>query len=175
MQCDGPLLADSTLSTSPPIAAGGRQKMNQTPINTKDPAMETQDHPHREAWNKGKLVGQKAPLKPKEIWAIRIQLQNAHAVRDVTHGNRTLSRTIVVQRKAQRPVQFELTEPTRTAVVAWIAKVGLKSEDFLSPSRLNESPHVSTRQYARTVEHWVVGVGLDPSAYRTPCGARREH
>lgn len=39
--------------------------------------METRNHPYREAWNKGKLVGQKAPLKPKDIWAIRIHLQNA--------------------------------------------------------------------------------------------------
>lgn len=37
----------------------------------------------REAWNKGKLVGQKPPLKPKDIWAIRIYLQNTHAVRDL--------------------------------------------------------------------------------------------
>jgi len=29
---------------------------------------------HREPWNKGKLVGQKTPLKLKEIWAIRIRL-----------------------------------------------------------------------------------------------------
>lgn len=28
----------------------------------------------RDAWNKGKLVGQKPPLKPKDIWAIRIHL-----------------------------------------------------------------------------------------------------
>ena len=41
----------------------------------------------REAWNKGKLIGQKAPLKPKEIWAIRIHLQNAHAVRDLAMFN----------------------------------------------------------------------------------------
>ena len=127
--------------------------------------METREH--REAWNKGKLVGQKAPLKPKDIWAIRIHLQSAHdvrdlamfnlaidsklrgcdlvslRVRDVTHGNQVLSRAMVVQRKTQRPVQFELTEPTRTAVAAWIAKAGLKSEDFLFPSRLHDSPHVS--------------------------------
>ena len=32
---------------------------------------------HREPWNKGKLVGQKAPLRLKEIWAIRIRLQLA--------------------------------------------------------------------------------------------------
>jgi hypothetical protein len=41
----------------------------------------------REAWNKGKLVGQKPPLKPKDIWAIRIHLQNAHAVRDLAMFN----------------------------------------------------------------------------------------
>ncbi|SAL74306.1 phage integrase [Caballeronia telluris] len=37
----------------------------------------------RGPWNKGKLVGQKPPLKPKGVWAIRIHLQNAHAVRDL--------------------------------------------------------------------------------------------
>ena len=36
---------------------------------------------HLEPWNKGKSVGQKPPLKPKDIWAIRINLQNAHQVR----------------------------------------------------------------------------------------------
>ena len=41
----------------------------------------------REAWNKDKLVGQKPPLKPKDIWAIRIYLQNAHAVRDLAMFN----------------------------------------------------------------------------------------
>lgn len=37
----------------------------------------------REPWNKGKLVGQKAPFKLKEIWAIRIRLQIAHRCRDL--------------------------------------------------------------------------------------------
>ena len=32
-------------------------------------------------WNKGKLIGQKAPLRLKEIWAIRIRLQLAHSAR----------------------------------------------------------------------------------------------
>jgi len=30
----------------------------------------------REPWNKGKLVGQKSPLKLKEIWAGRIASRN---------------------------------------------------------------------------------------------------
>jgi len=38
---------------------------------------------HRKAWNKGKLLGQKPPVKPKDIRAIRIHLQNAHHLRDL--------------------------------------------------------------------------------------------
>ena len=145
----------------------------------------------REAWNKGKLVGQKPPLKPKDIWAIRIHLQRSHAdrdlalfnlaidsklrgcdlvnlhVRDVTHGNQVLPRAMVIQRKTQRPVQFELTEPTRAAVSAWIEKAHLRGEQYLFPSRVASSPHVSTRQNARIVHHWVEAVGLDPMAYGT--------
>jgi len=150
-----------------------------------------ESYEHREAWNKGKLVGQKAPLKPKDVWAIRIHLQNAHhvrdlamfnlaidsklrgcdlvclRVRDVTHGSQVLSRAMVIQRKTQRPVQFELTETTRTTVAAWIAKAGLKPDGFLFPSRLHGAPHISTRQYARIVEQWVTAAGLDPAAYGT--------
>ena len=144
---------------------------------------------HREPWNKGKLVGQKPPLKPKDIWAIRIQLQNAHQVRDlamfnlaidsklrgcdlvnlhvrdIMHGNQILARAMVVQRKTQRPVQFELTEPTRAAVAAWIEKARLKPEQCLFPSRLSNSPHVSTRQYARIVHQCVAAIGLDATVY----------
>jgi len=40
-----------------------------------------------EAWNKGKTIGQKPPLKPKDVWAIRVHLQNKHAVRDLAMFN----------------------------------------------------------------------------------------
>jgi integrase len=144
-----------------------------------------------EPWNKGKLVGQKAPLKLKDIWAIRIHLQLDQRirdlalfnlavdsklrgcdlvslrVRDLVHGNQIQPRAMVVQRKTQRPVQFELTEQTRNAVAAWIAKANLKPEQYLFPSRTHNSPHVSTRQYARIVHRWVGSIGLDPSAYGT--------
>ena len=84
-------------------------------------------------WNKGKLVGQKAPLRLRDIWAIRVRLQIAERtrdlalfnlaidsklracdltklrVRDVAHGEHVSSRTIVMQQKTQRPVQFEIT------------------------------------------------------------------
>jgi len=145
----------------------------------------------REPWNKGKLIGQKPPLKLKDIWAIRIHLQLDKCirdlamfnlaidsklrgcdlvhlrVRDVTHGNQMQARASVIQQKTQRPVQFELTEDTRAAVAAWITKANLKSEQYLFPSRLQHSPHVSTRQYARIVHRWVAAIGLDSSAYGT--------
>lgn len=144
-----------------------------------------------EPWNKGKLVGQKAPLRLKEIWAIRIRLQLGNRarelalfnlavdsklrscdlvklrVRDITHGDRVAARAIVMQQKTQRPVQFEITEPTREAVIAWVRSQALKGEDFLFPSRLRMSPHLSTRQYARIVRGWVTEIGLNPAAYGT--------
>ena len=55
----------------------------------------------------------------------------------------------------------------RVAVSAWLEKSRLRSDDFLFPSRVERSPHVSTRQYARIVHHWVEAAGLDSSAYGT--------
>jgi integrase len=142
-------------------------------------------------WNKGKLLGQKPPLKLKEIWAIRVRLQLARQARelalfnlaidsklrgcdlvglrvhDVVHGSRVAARAIVTQKKTQRPVQFEINEQTRDAVASWIAAAHLKPEQFLFPSRMSESPHLSTRQYSRIVGSWVASIGLDPAAYGT--------
>jgi integrase len=142
-------------------------------------------------WNKGKLIGQKPPLKLKEIWAIRIRLQLDHRtrelalfnlaidsklrgcdlvglrVRDVVQGSHVAPRAIVMQRKTQRPVQFEITEQTRDAVANWIAAAHLKLEQFLFPSRMSGSPHLSTRQYSRIVGAWAGSIGLDPAAYGT--------
>jgi integrase len=145
----------------------------------------------REPWNKGKLVGQKAPLKLKEIWAIRIRLQIAGRIRDLAlfnlaidsklracdlvklrvrdlcHGDRVAARAIVMQQKTQRSVRFEITEPTREAIANWINRASLRPEDHLFPSRLRGSPHLSTRQYARIVARWVREIGLDTAAYGT--------
>ena len=87
-----------------------------------------------EPWNKGKIVGQKAPFKLKDVWAIRVRLQLAHRerelalfnlgidsklracdlvqlrVKDICHGDRVATRAIVMQQKTHRPVQFEITE-----------------------------------------------------------------
>ena len=142
-------------------------------------------------WNKGKLIGQKSPLKLKEIWEIRIRLQMAKNTRelalfnlaidsklrgcdlvtlrlnDVAQSNRVSSRAIIMQQKTHRPVQFEITEQTRDSLEAWINLAKLKSDQYLFPSRIHNSPHLSTRQYARIVEHWVMSIGLNPEAYGT--------
>ena len=44
----------------------------------------------RAPWNKGKLIGQKPPLKLREIWAIRIQLQLENRTKDVALFNLAL-------------------------------------------------------------------------------------
>jgi len=76
-------------------------------------------------------------------------------------------RATVLQQKTQCPVQFEITEPTREAVGAWIGHAGLTSESSLFPSRLHDSAHLSTRQYARIVHSWVTQLGLDEASYGT--------
>lgn len=142
-------------------------------------------------WNKDKLVGQKKPLKLKEIWSIRVRLEMANDVRglalfnlaidsklracdlvklriaDVTHGNRVMSRATIMQQKTHQRVQFEITEDTREAIARWIEQANLKSGDYLFHSRLARSPHISTRQYARIVHRWIDAIGLDPSSYGT--------
>jgi integrase len=146
---------------------------------------------NREPWNKGKLIGQKAPFKPKEIWAIRNQLETQHRtrdlalfnlgidsklrgcdltalhVRDIRHGEQIASRAIVLQRKTQRPVQFEITAAAREAVKAWIDKARLESADYLFPTRGARQRHIGTRQYARILHGWVRALGLDCAAYGT--------
>ncbi len=145
----------------------------------------------REPWNKGKIVGQKAPFKLKDIWTLRIRLQMdgrvrelalfnlgvdsklrgcdlvALKVRDVCHGDQMATRAIVMQHKTQRPVQFEITQPARDALQAWIKQAKLRQDDYLFPSRLHESPHLGTRQYARILGHWVDELGLDRADYGT--------
>lgn len=142
-------------------------------------------------WNKGKLVGQKLPLKQKDIWSIRVRLQLANRVRDLAlfnlaidsklracdlvslrvrdlgDGRNIASRAIVMQQKTKRPVQFEMTEGTRQALVAWIENRHLRPEDYAFPSRARRGSHLSTRQYGRIVHSWVGQIGLDQHAYGT--------
>ncbi len=140
---------------------------------------------------KGRLIGQKPPLKPKEVWSIRVRLQIGGKKRDlalfnlaidsklrscdlvtlrvadVSQSSNIKERAVIVQRKTGRPVQFELMEQTRESVRDWIVTQNLRDGDYLFPSRVQASPHLSTRQYARIVDQWVESIGLDPHKYGT--------
>lgn len=143
-------------------------------------------------WNRGRLLGQKPPLKLREVWAIRIRLQIAERARDlalfnlaidsklrgcdlvslrvddVLLGGRIRPRAMVQQRKTGRPVQFELTEQTRDAVMRWITQGQRKPGDYLFPSRIGGGcKPITTRHYARLMDSWVGSVGLDPVLYGT--------
>jgi integrase len=88
-------------------------------------------------------------------------------IQDVCQAGQVSSRAIVMQQKTGRPVQFEITEQTRVALTAWIHDQRLISSDYLFPSRVKSSPHISRRQYARLLATWLTDIGLDPSVYGT--------
>ncbi len=147
--------------------------------------------PKRRPWNRGRLVGQKRPLLPKQVWAIRARLELSGNLRDLALFNQAIDsklrgcdlvrlkvadlvvgdcvreRVSVIQSKTQRPVQFEVTENTRASISAWVARPEMIGCAFLFPSRFHDRPHISTRQYARLVRDWVTAIGLEPSGYGT--------
>jgi integrase len=148
------------------------------------------DH-SRAPWNKGRLVGQKRPLRPKEVWAIRVRLQIKHSTRDLALfnlaidsklrgcdlvslrvddigvGGHVRDRATIIQHKTGRPVQFEITEQTRASLQNWLNLRPVDRGPYVFPSRVHNQPHVTARQYARIVQGWIEGAGMDSSAYGT--------
>lgn len=142
-------------------------------------------------WNKGKIIGQKAPLRQQEIWSIRARLEIANnlkelalfnlaidsklrgcdlvalKVSDVMRSGDILTRTSVVQQKTGTPVMFEIIAHTRQSLRTWIAHAKLNATDYLFPSRKHTVPHLGTRAYDRLVHKWVSSIGLDSSSYGT--------
>lgn len=144
----------------------------------------------RRAWNAGKKVGTKRPLKPRQIWAIRFFLDREQRLRDralfdlaidsklrgcdlvkikigtLVVGPEIRTRSMVVQQKTSRPVQFEQMSDARASLLAWLQRRGGGVDDYAFPSRINHAAHLSTRQYARLVDEWVqAGTG---NAFRIP-------
>src|SRR4051812_1507350 len=137
--------------------------------------MTMQDHensfpttPRGTAWNKGKLVGAKPPLRPRHVWSIRTKLQVAGRTRDLAMFNlaidsklrgcgvvalkvedvapsgHTVDRALVRQRKTGHPVKFELTELTRQAVNDYIKVSRKKPGEFLFVARQSPDRCMST-------------------------------
>ena len=82
-------------------------------------------------------------------------------------GGRVRNRATVIQQKTKRPVQFELLEPARSSLLAWLERRGGSLENYAFPSRVDHLDHLSTRQYARLVKKWVSGIGLRKEDYGT--------
>jgi integrase len=145
---------------------------------------------HRIPWNKGKLLGQKPPLQPKHVWAIRTRLHLAKRRRDLAlfnlaidsklrgcdlvslrvedvapHGY-AMERATVRQRKTSRPVRFELTEQTRQAIDDYLVASVKRPGEYLFAGR-SKQQCLTTRQYARLVSDWIGSIGLDPSLFGT--------
>ncbi len=147
--------------------------------------------PKHKAWNKGRIMGQKRPLLPKQVWAIRARLELAGYLRDLALFNvaidsklrgcdlvklgvvdlvkerRVCERVSIIQSKIKKPVQFELTENTRDMVIAWVRLPEMIGGRYMFLSRFHDRPHIATRQYGRLVRGWVTSIGLEPSGYRT--------
>ena len=86
---------------------------------------------------------------------------------DICSGPNVRRRATVVQKKTERPVQFEITEQSRDSVEARLPMLRATGSRYLFPSRLRASPHISTRQYARLVHRWVESIGLESALYGT--------
>jgi site-specific recombinase XerC len=145
----------------------------------------------RAAWNKGRIVGQKRPLLPRHVWAIRVRLEIENSVRDLALFNTAIDsklrgcdlvrlkvadvyaagtvkdRASVLQSKTGKPVKFELTEGTRKSIETWLEDELMIGSEYMWPGRFHDRLHISTRQYARLVHCWVKSIGLEPSAYGT--------
>ena len=140
---------------------------------------------------KGKLVGQKPPLQPKHVWAIRTQLQLAGKRRDLAlfnlaidsklrgcdlvslrvddvapHGY-AIDRATVRQRKTGRPVKFEITEQTRQAIDDFLAESGKRPGEFLFTGRRGKDRNLTTRQFARLLAEWIGAIGLNSALFGT--------
>ena len=145
----------------------------------------------RRPWNEGRLLGAKRASKQQQVWAIRFWLDQQRRLRDraifdfaidsklrgcdivkvrigdVVSGGRVRDRAVVVQQKTGRPVQFELLDSARASMRTWLERRRGTLGDYAFPSRNDYMAHISTRQYARLVHEWVVGIGLQPQEYGT--------
>ncbi len=157
-------------------------------MENNDATSKTQMRPS--PWNKGKLIGPKPPLRPSQVWAIRTRLQMenrkrdlalfnlaidsklrgcdvvAIRVEDVAPSGYALDRATIRQKKTGRPVRFELTDQTRSAIDDYLRLTGRKPGQVLFCGR-HPSRGLTTRQYARLVNDWVASIGLDPLQFGT--------
>ena len=155
-------------------------------ISQYDPAAQ-----NRVPWNFGSKVGPKQPFTQKQIWAIRFFLDRERRMRDralfdlaidsnlrgcdlvqlkigdLVSGPNIRKRAAITQQKTGRPVQFEISSDARGSLFAWLERRGGSVDDYVFPSRVDHTRHLSTRQYVWLVDEWVEAIGLDAAEYGT--------
>ena len=123
----------------------------------------------RPAWNKGRIVGQKRPLLPKHVWAIRTRLEIAGNHRDLALFNLAIDsklrgcdlvrlkvadvfaagqvkeRASTIQSKTKKPVRFEITDGTRKSLLRWMDEPLMTRSEYLWLGRFHDHLHISTR------------------------------
>jgi hypothetical protein len=152
----------------------------------------------QQPWNKGLLIGQKKPLEPKHVWSIRVRLEIARSRRDlaifnlaidsklracdlvkprlddVCSGVNVRHRATIVQKKTGRPVQFEITEQSRSSVEAWLPMLRATGSRYLSQVDFMQ---VLTYPLANMPGWCIAGLKAlawsRPFMARTRCGVRR--
>ena len=154
----------------------------------------------RAPWNRGRLIGQKRPLKPKDVWTIRVRLQMEGRRRDLAMFNLAIDsklrscdlarlriddvfagggvrdRATVIQKKTGRPVQFEITEQTRAAIGEWLAALDAREGRYLFPSRLRGKPHCRRGNMpASSIDGRTAPGSIARHMARTLCAERSRH
>lgn len=146
---------------------------------------------NRAPWNFGVKVGPKRPFTQKQTWAIRFFLDREQRLRDralfdlaidsklrgcdlvqlqigdLVSGPNIRKRAAITQQKTGRPVQFEIASDARASLFTWLETRGDSVDNYVFPSRVDHTRHLSTRQYARLVDEWVEAIGLRMEEYGT--------
>jgi len=142
-----------------------------------------------DVWNKGQTIGPKPPLTQKQINAIRGKLKSGGNLRDLVLFNLALESSLgatdlvqlqlkdiarkgeilscvsLASKRTDQAVQFEISPASRALIEEWVVEKSLKPASYLFASRINDSPHISARQYSRIVADWISLIGLDPKDY----------
>ena len=146
-------------------------------------------------WNKGRKVGQGAPLSRSEVTHVKKMLAKRGdtglrdralfltaidtmlpsqellglTVKDVRKRNREMRDTFELTTAIHgQSVRCELSNITMRVLEKWITQSAKKPNDYLFTGRLGGGlTPLSARQFSRLVKTWTEGIGLDASAYGT--------
>jgi integrase len=149
------------------------------------------------AWNKGRAQGQKEPLTPAQVGAIKLILANKGRLRDLALFSVALDTLLrasdllsirvadvqdasggirtsfaIRQKKTGKVLPVEISEATRTTITRWISDSGKVGDDFLftaaKAGRGKPSKPLTRRHYGHLVKQWAALVGIsDPAKFST--------